>query len=337
MAAVVTFIKTVPTYIKPDDCEIQANNAFIHAGLKVNRFYGLALSISPITASALMVFNHSVGGALKGAAYFVQFDFKKSGAEIGIGALNSVHSIYNIVLVFSTALLGLIKRDLMYSAMKTQPTQRERDQQEIDRLQLLLPQLQETHLRLTQEKANLERTIQETGGQVEAAVKQALTNLTPQLISTNTSLQAILAQVDEMKAVVSSAACKGLEAKLQEQTDSLQKAEQTILQLNSEHPQAIEQAKQEVTEALNVQYGQEIKGLQVVREKAKGKLSELSAEIELLRKQLNETKRTNESARALIQKGLGQEPGTAEETKNSETVPVRPPTPRPPANLLDIN
>jgi len=97
--------------------EAKTTNNFMNAGLRQNRFVGAYMAIPAIFASGIMTVVNPIEGAFKGAILITQNDFINAKIEFKGGLLRTVHSVYNIFHVFSTATVGLIARDLMYSNM----------------------------------------------------------------------------------------------------------------------------------------------------------------------------------------------------------------------------
>lgn len=138
-----TITVTLPATLKlfevpPSDIEVITTRSFVKAGLESNRFNALFKAIGAIVASGVMVVKNPVDGAITGTTLILQGDISQGATEIASGAFNSARSLYNVFVVFTTALFGLLPylNPIMYSAIEITDTRAEQLQRELDSAKL---------------------------------------------------------------------------------------------------------------------------------------------------------------------------------------------------------
>lgn len=136
--------RTILQYVEtqPSDLERWATRNFIDSGLNSNRFFAVWNAIPAIAASSIMIVGNPLNGILKGSVVFLQGDFSKGTVEGVVGVFNGVRSLYNVLRVASTALLGLAFRETMYSAMVPQSTDAEILNRKVENLSAQKDQLE---------------------------------------------------------------------------------------------------------------------------------------------------------------------------------------------------
>nr|MBP7074430.1 hypothetical protein [Rhabdochlamydiaceae bacterium] len=305
LGTVMAHIETPPT-----DEEINFTNEFVETGLKKDRFSATFKAANAIGASSIKILFTHLPQTIEGTGLIILRGKVTLGASnIGHGLYNSFRSFYNIMLIFSTATLGLALRHIMYTAVSTHTTSTEDLNQKKQELEEQVKALGKAKAAAQSDQIDplnqfvnsiqsLDRELDENSRGLLARSALELQHMTSSRDQAQAKLEQLQGQVHKLESQGSNTS-RELET-LRAQISKLEQSHaEAIKSAEEQHARAIQSVKQEATATLQEQHKQVLEQLNSEHQRA---LGESQAKAQKLESQGSDTSKELEEFRAQISK-----------------------------------